>query len=316
MGISIQWEVVTDVLIWVERPVPDGPIICWNDHLVNKGRNPRVGTSIDQISPLLGSAVPGTIPVVWLSLGEFPFNHRLTPAEGQILADYLAAGGSLYIEGGDVAFGGQSALSLIDGVTAIDNGDLQGSVPGVTGLDTGLGIDATQLSAPYRGRSGSIDHLVPDGNGAAALFQNAGPPGQTTAVYYDANVSGAGTHRIVTSSTTIEGYDGDESALLDALLDGLSPSPAITFTRGDGNGDGAVDIGDPIYSLAYLFNGGDGACLDAQDSNDDGSVDIGDPVYSLSFSFSSGPPPLAPWPNCGSDPTTDGLSCLTQPSCP
>lgn len=316
VGVSVPVINVTDVIVWPWKPAPDGPIICWADHLISKGRNPRILPSLDQITPQLGSAVPGVTPVVWLSLGQFPFDYRLTQAEGQILADFVAAGGSLYIEGSDVAFGSQTALSQLDGVTASSGGTLQDSVPALTGLDSGLGFDATQLSAQYRGSGRFIDHLVPDGPGAAAVFQNAANSAQTTAVFYDASVTGAGTHRVVTSSTLIEGYAGNPNLLLDGLLDALSPASAPDFVRGDGNGDGTVDIGDPIYSLAYLFAGGVGSCLDALDANDDGSVDIGDPVYTLTFQFAGGPAPLSPYPNCGTDASNDTLGCALTLACP
>ncbi len=81
------------------------------------------------------------------------------------------------------------------------------------------------------------------------------------------------------------------------------------FVRGDGNGDGAIDIADPIFNLDYLFSGGSSFCADSQDTNDDGAIDIADPIYNLAFLFSSGPPPPAPYPGAGSDPTADGLGC-------
>ncbi len=95
------------------------------------------------------------------------------------------------------------------------------------------------------------------------------------------------------------------------------PKPAL-FRRGDDNGDGSVDIGDPIHNLAYIFGTGSSNCLDAKDTNDDGSVDIGDPVYHLSFQFSGGPMPPAPFGVCGIDPTADALNadCAEYPGCP
>ena len=316
VGFSIPVITITDVIAVPWKPFVDEPIICWGDYLTQKGRVPRIVQSIDIVTPELGTGVPGVIPVVWLSLGQFPEQHVLTQAEGQILVDYLAAGGSLYIEGGDVAFGSQTALATIDGVIAIDDGAIDDEVPALTGLDSGLGLNASQLSATYGGSGLRIDHLAPDGVGAAAIFQNAGGAGQITAVYYDANVSGAGTHRVVSSSTLFEDYDGDQSLLQDVFLEGLSPSGDTEFLRGDSNGDGAIDIADPIYDLAYLFSNGPSTCLDAQDNNDDGAVDIADPVYSLGFNFSGGPPPLTPWPQCGFDPSTDALGCSGTPVCP
>ena len=90
----------------------------------------------------------------------------------------------------------------------------------------------------------------------------------------------------------------------------------ISFVRGDANADGANDIGDPITMLGFLFSGGSVPCLRALDGNDDEAVDIGDPVYILGALFSGGPPPNAPYPGCGGDPTPGPLGCASFPPCP
>ena len=82
-----------------------------------------------------------------------------------------------------------------------------------------------------------------------------------------------------------------------------------TFVRGDGDGDGTLNIGDPVSTLRYLFSGGSVACLDAADTNDDGRLDVSDPVQLLNYLFSSGPEPAAPFPDAGVDPTADDLDC-------
>ncbi|RTZ91622.1 MAG: hypothetical protein DSY92_03970, partial [Planctomycetota bacterium] len=92
--------------------------------------------------------------------------------------------------------------------------------------------------------------------------------------------------------------------------------PIEQFVRGDANGDGSLDISDPVGMLTYLFGGGTSNCLDSLDVNDDGSIDISDPVYMLGFLFSGGNPPTAPFPGCGPDPTTDGLDCIGLSGCP
>jgi hypothetical protein len=50
-------------------------------------------------------------------------------------------------------------------------------------------------------------------------------------------------------------------------------------------------------------------CLDAADANDDESIDIADPVYTLNLLHGMGPPPPPPFPECGPDPTGNGLDC-------
>ncbi len=105
-----------------------------------------------------------------------------------------------------------------------------------------------------------------------------------------------------------------------ALSSGVAASPEFEdglvtiasgslFLRADVNGDGTLNIADPVAALAFLFQGEPAACLDAIDSNDDGSTNVADAVYSLNFLFTGGPAPLEPWPNPGLDPTPDALDC-------
>lgn len=83
------------------------------------------------------------------------------------------------------------------------------------------------------------------------------------------------------------------------------------FIRGDANQSGTTDIADVIYLLSFLFIGGDAPpCRDAADSNSDGVLDSADAIYSASHYFSEGPPPMAPYPNCGSIPEGDCISAL------
>ncbi|MCP4566468.1 MAG: hypothetical protein GY841_02675 [FCB group bacterium] len=61
---------------------------------------------------------------------------------------------------------------------------------------------------------------------------------------------------------------------------------------GDCNGDEAVNVGDPVWLINYIFKGGpapvDMVCADV---NSDTSVNVGDAVYLINFIFKSG---LAP----------------------
>jgi len=82
------------------------------------------------------------------------------------------------------------------------------------------------------------------------------------------------------------------------------------FTRGDTNTDNTIDISDAVFTLAYLFAGGNPPkCMDSGDANDDGSIDISDAVAILSYLFGGSGPLPAPSPECGSDPTLDELDC-------
>ncbi len=97
----------------------------------------------------------------------------------------------------------------------------------------------------------------------------------------------------------------------------LTPPPIQnTILRGDSNGDGVVNIADPIYSLAYKFIPGSPAppCADAADADDNGALEVTDAVVVFSALFTDGflPPPGT---TCGPDTTIDLLDCAFQ-NCP
>ncbi len=69
---------------------------------------------------------------------------------------------------------------------------------------------------------------------------------------------------------------------------------------GDVNHSGAVEAGDIVYLISYLFRGGPPPCPLLQgDVNCSGAVDAGDVVYLISYLFRGGPPPC--------DPNNDGI---------
>jgi len=72
---------------------------------------------------------------------------------------------------------------------------------------------------------------------------------------------------------------------------------------------GQYDIADAIAILNYLFTGGPMACVDAADVDDDGRAIISDAGRLVYHLFVQAPPPAAPYPGCGADPSDDDLSC-------
>ena len=102
----------------------------------------------------------------------------------------------------------------------------------------------------------------------------------------------------------------------EAIL-GMVGGGGTEFVRGDVNGDGVIDIADPIANLSALFGNGASAvlCLDAADANDDGTRDIADAIFQLQSLFAGSAPELPPpGPDCGSDPTgSDPLDCEESP---
>lgn len=95
--------------------------------------------------------------------------------------------------------------------------------------------------------------------------------------------------------------------------------PSDLFLRGDANGDLGVNIADAVFLLNSLFVPGspEVPCSDGGDVNDDGGLNIADAVYLLNALFVPGSSPIPdPNPECGEDPTADGLDCATPPACP
>jgi hypothetical protein len=100
-------------------------------------------------------------------------------------------------------------------------------------------------------------------------------------------------------------------------VEALASGEALTpFIRGDADGDGSLDMGDAVLTLFALAGETQLGCLRAADLNDDGAFEVTDVIHTLNFLFLSGPPPRAPFPSCGPDPTfEDGLPCDTYALC-
>jgi len=98
------------------------------------------------------------------------------------------------------------------------------------------------------------------------------------------------------------------------FLFGSAPLSAQVFVRGRVNADAAIDLGDPVFLLNYLFADGPApTCLKAADANDDGELNIADPVRILGHLFGD---PLVlppPFPAPGIDPTPDNIPCVGIP---
>ncbi len=70
-----------------------------------------------------------------------------------------------------------------------------------------------------------------------------------------------------------------------------SSSVVICF-RGDGNGDGTIEIGDVVFVINYLYKAGSAPePMQAADANCDGIVDIADVVYLINYLYKGGPVP-------------------------
>jgi hypothetical protein len=83
------------------------------------------------------------------------------------------------------------------------------------------------------------------------------------------------------------------------------------FIRGDADRNLLVNLTDGVFILDNLFRGGaEPPCLDAADTDDNGVVNLTDAVVVLNHLFQGGTAPPAPYPDLGTDPTADEVTCL------
>ncbi|HNR98690.1 MAG TPA: dockerin type I repeat-containing protein [Planctomycetota bacterium] len=102
----------------------------------------------------------------------------------------------------------------------------------------------------------------------------------------------------------------DHESKVPHLLDGaLRVGRVPRFIRGEVNGDGRIDIADPVMITLYLFLGRPIRCVKAADVDDDGKVRVNDVQYLLNYLFLGGRVIPPPFPTPGLDPTDDDLPC-------
>ena len=94
------------------------------------------------------------------------------------------------------------------------------------------------------------------------------------------------------------------------------PPPPGVFLRGDARGDGSLDLTDALTVLRHVFRGEALGCRKAADANDDSRVNIVDAFEIIGQLFRANAPLPAPFPECGVDPTEDGLTCELPLTCP
>jgi hypothetical protein len=91
------------------------------------------------------------------------------------------------------------------------------------------------------------------------------------------------------------------------------------FIRGDADNNGEVQMADAVYVLKHLYVPGapDPACFDTGDADDDGAIVMADVTYVLKHLYvPESPVPPLPYPDCGMDPTLDGLDCAEHQCMP
>ncbi|MHC4936747.1 MAG: collagenase [Planctomycetota bacterium] len=241
-------------------------------------------------------------PVVIWPCGYLHGNYpdQLGPARRQLLQDHLDAGGSLLLSGAYVStiLGGTSLFTDHLHVSHLQWGMELPSLIGEPGSAVGASSTLTLGgSAGYR----SEIALTPPAEVAFRYDASSGPTpllgGGVAASTVD-----AGYRTLFLAFPFTDLVSDARSELLAVALPWLNPGDPCPqpFVRGDGNGDGMVDVADVVYLLAALFTGGPPAVVaEAAFVNGDAAFDISDPIYLLAHLFSGGPPPAAPFPAAG-----------------
>lgn len=152
--------------------------------------------------------VLGPYQSIFVCLGTYSTNAALTTAQGQALANFLNAGGKIYMEGGDTwAYNEPTPVHpmfMIDGEI-----DGSGDLATLNGLEQSI---VEGMSFSFTGDNSYIDRLLPLET-AVPLFQNSAP------LYFAAIAYDGGTYKTIGSSFEFGGLqDGGDRSVKDSLL--------------------------------------------------------------------------------------------------
>jgi len=171
--------------------------------------------SLGLIADYTTTAVPDILSQytsVFTCLGVYPSNHVLDYADGQKLADFLNAGGRLYMEGGDTwKYDPPTVVHPMFNILGLNDG--------AGDLDTIQGYNGTfteGMSFIYNGDNAYIDRIAPL-PAAFSVFSNQSPM-YDNAVAYD-----AGSYKTIGSSFEFGGltdgsYPSTKSFLMEQYL--------------------------------------------------------------------------------------------------
>jgi PKD repeat protein len=160
----------------------------------NNSSAPAMKTAIEAngVSCEVSTTFPADLNLytsVFVCLGIYSNNHVLSSSEGTLLANYLTAGGAIYMEGGDTWY-----YDTPTAVHAMFN--INGESDGSSDLGTIVGYAGTfteNMSFQYSGENNWIDHISAIAP-AIDILKNVSPS-YGTGVAYD-----AGTYRTIGTS--------------------------------------------------------------------------------------------------------------------
>lgn len=152
----------------------------------------------------------------------------------------------------------------------------------------------------------NTDGVSPEkfGVGGCSLFGQlpAGPLEHMVSIHfrlsapYDPDFSGS----ICTDTFRLIG--GDPCAIFSTTSGSAFPPESdvthcwpVKLVCGDPNGDGRINVGDPVFLINFIFRGGRAPVpWQLGDANWDGKLDVGDIVFLVKAAFRQGPQPQCP----------------------
>ncbi len=163
------------------------------------------------------------------------------------------------------------------------------------GMENADGTDGLQVAylTPYLHGNLAIHYYMPYQWLAVAPLTGTILPGEADTVHCTFVTAELDTG-LYNAQIVVQNNDpdpGDNPQIVNAQMTVVD----IQYLCGDASGDSAIDIGDAVQVINYIFKGGpapDPLCI--ADVNHDGAVDIGDAVDLINFIFKNGPPPVEP----------------------
>ncbi len=238
----------------------------------------------------------------------FTGDHKtslFSAAQVESLMSFLDRGGCLFLTSQDAAEALANSTDPLDTLflrnylhVGYGGNCLRHLVRGEAGDEVGDTLWIFPESTPGANNQSSKDNLIPD-----SLADTVMVYAKTGFISTDtvAAIKFAGDYKLVFLGFGLEGINSGGDYYNGHWLSrpGLVMQRVLSWLKtpwrykpGDANGDLAVDVGDVVYLINYLFKSGSAPSpLVSGDVNGDCVVDVGDVVYLINYLFKGGTPP-------------------------
>ncbi len=320
--------IYTGQVNWVEKVPADAQAqICvdlLNDAGIANQWFSEPGDDFEILNWVIGATDNGEVDVLVL-YGYLPdtiYGAANSEPDNSLLELYLeSTDGDVVINHADYMFYVSSQVNNVNGLQNImdlPNITMWGNDDAMTVTDQGAAISSSLVDF-LSDRPFHVNELSGDWFVEAALAESADGTLADPVIVRDGNRG----RLIPVHQANVQ--DDPKGAVAAEIITYLFSGPTDTgsfFRRGDADGNGALEITDPINNLSFQFLGTfTPPCMDAADFDDNGKVEITDPIANLSHQFLGTAPPAPPGKDtCGPDPTADDdsvggdLGCLNPPT--